>query len=129
MREDQHAHRPRLDEAARAIVFPGRGGMPEPEAADGARIVVGRRLVSSPLSTSSASILVLLARALAPHDPVLRAATRSQPGARSWRSFCQHPASASIWWRRELVPDARRRVICDHALEAEHQRVVHLPVR
>ena len=107
MREDQHAERPRrLDEAGGGDRLAGRRRVAEPVAPDRARIgacvlldrllvverVLGGLLLGLLLVIGTASIAAPLPFACLSWEAI---------------SSVSIPASASTWWRRSSVPEAR----------------------
>ena len=132
--EDEDAHRAgRLDEPGGGDRLAGRGRVPEPVAANSAGILSRRRLLGEQLLVDDAEVRVLLLEVgrldLAVRAPVavqrlLGLALvggdqlREHPGERV------HLMAAQLGSGREV-----RRLLGQHALEAEHEREVHLPLR
>ena len=132
--EDEDAHRAgRLDEPRGGDRLAGRGRVPEAEAANGAGILSRRRLLGEQL---------LVDDCRSPRPPPRRRPAR--PG-RS-RSRCrsrllglalvggdqlgEHPGERVHLMAAQLGSGREaRRLLGQHALEAEHEREVHLPLR
>ena len=107
VREDQDAHRARrLDESGGGDRLAGRGRVPESVAADRAGILRRGKLLLDLVLVDDAEVRILLLGLRRLDAPL---PFRGSSSAR-WLaaiSSVSIPASASTWWRRSSVPEAR----------------------
>ena len=135
MGEDEDAHRPGgLDEAGGGDRLAGGGRVAEAVAADGARVVLGR----APRRSSSSPSASPPPRAPRPPprpasgravlDAVPVAVLRSRPPLVAGDQLGEHARERVDLVAAELgARGEARRLVREHALEAEHERVADLP--